>query len=175
MAPLPVSNTARYFVDYQQGTHEHTLVARATGATSPASFGSIINGFLLNLTTLLVATTLTRVRFAAQGSTVSNPVITGFEGSSYGSGAPTNEQNAIYLDFVGRSSGGRRVRLAVFGYKGTFSDFRLTEAESAPIANAVASLNAPSTCFLAIDGIDPTWYPYANTGANAYWQRNLRV
>jgi hypothetical protein len=124
---------------------------------------------------MLFQTTFTRLRWAASGSTVSNPVICGFEGTAYGSGAPSVDDYPRYLDFVGRSAGGRRVRFSLLSVNAALSGFRLTTSESAVIAAAHALIAAPAQAFLAIDGTDPVWYPYANTGFNAYWQRNVRV
>ena len=78
------------------------------------------------------------------------------------------------LNFVGRSSTGRRARWAIFGYKNAYSEFRLTSAESADIATVVDALDASPTRFLAIDGNLPTWYPYANVKAWDYWVGEAR-
>jgi hypothetical protein len=56
------------------------------------------------------------VQFAASGSNIFNPVVTGIEGNSYGSGGVSAPNAAFFLSFVGRTSGGRRARLFVFGY-----------------------------------------------------------
>jgi hypothetical protein len=119
--------------------------------------------------------TVNTVRFAAAGSNVSNPVTTGFEGTSYGSGAGTVDSVPAFVNFIGRSSGGRRVRLAVFGYKNAFSTFRLHSTEDTHIADCITDLNGLANGALAIDGIKPTWYPYANVGFSAYWIRAVRA
>ena len=175
MAALPHNNTAIYYFDYTESGREHTAEMRFDGGVSPAAAGAQFTGMLIDCLTLLRAMTLLTVRHQVSGSNVAFPVVTGYEGTTYGSGAGTVDNAPQYMDFVGRSSGGRRVRLAIFGYKGPISTWRLTSAESAPINTAVARLNAAAGMFLAIDGIKPLWYPYVNVGYNAYWQRKVRA
>lgn len=175
MAPLPPESTARYFVDYATCGEEHTMEIRATAVVSPATFGTILNNYLLNIQALIFPLTVNIVRFAATGSTISNPVTTGMEGQVRGAGTPTVDNVPIALNFVGRSGGGRRVRLMTFGYKGAVSAYRLTSAEDANISDAVDTLNTTANCFLAIDNTKPVWYAYANVLSNAYWQRRVRA
>jgi len=175
MTPLPHNNTAIYYVDYSTVFREHTLEVRANAATSPSLFGSLMDGFFSSIATILYPLTVNTVRFQAIGTNVSNPVITGIEGNLYGTGVPTTDNVPIALNFVGRSTGGRRVRLMVFGFSGGFSGYRLTTGESNPILVATTVLNGEANAFLAIDGVAPVWYPYANVLANAYWQRQVRA
>lgn len=174
MAPLPHNNTALYYVDYSTGTVGHTFEVRSDGAFSPASFGTWCDAFLTQVSALTCQITVNVVRFQADGANVSNPVTTGIEGNTYGSGAGALDQFASSLNFVGRSSGGRRVKLSVFGYDNAFGDFRLTAAESINVSDAVDILNGTAGIALAIDQVAPTWYPYANISVNAYWQKELR-
>lgn len=175
MAPLPPESTARYYADYSTVGKNHTLVVRATAALSPASFGTLIDSFWTALGSLVFTTTLNTVRFSASGSNVSNPVTCGFEGTVYGAAAGTVDSAPVALNFIGRSTSGRRVRGMVFSYSGAFSTYRLTSAEDAAIANTVAVMNGATNAFLAIDGTSPIWYPYANVLVNAYWQRAVRA
>jgi hypothetical protein len=175
MAPLPHNNTAIYFVDYLTGSVQHTMEWRYNGVFSPASFGTLLDDFLSEVSALTCALTVVRVRSQANGANVSFPVTTGQEGATFGSGTAVPDQIAASLNFVGRSSGGRRVRLSVFGYDNAVGDFRLTTTDSTVIDNAVTILTAASGVALAIDGVKPTWYPYANVSVNAYWQRQLRA
>lgn len=175
MAPLPPESTARYFFDYTSVFEDHTFVVRHNGIISPASAGASVATFLGALASIFFPITITTVRSAASGSTISFPVTTGIEGTSYGSGIATSNDAPRELNFIGRSSGGRRVRLGLFGYKDAISDYRVTTGESTPVNNAVNHLNASVGLFLAIDGVEPTWYPYANMLYNAYWQRAIRT
>jgi hypothetical protein len=175
MAALPTENTARFFVDYATDSQNHTLVCRSNGIVSPAAFGANLDTLLTALTSLFNLITINTIRFAAQGSTFSFPVISGVEGNTYGTGSVGSDNAPRQMNFIGRSSGGKRCRVGIFGYKGAISSWRLTDAESAPVGNAINHLNASVGLWLAIDGIEPVWYPYANTLFNAYWTRNVRA
>lgn len=88
----------------------------------------------------------------------------------------------IFISFVGRSTSGARCSLYLYGLHvsptaGTNepNDYRITSAEAAWVASAVAALNGATTApAFAIDGNAATWYPYANVGFNAYYQRKAR-
>jgi hypothetical protein len=175
MAPLPPNNTPTYFLDYTTSLQEHTMEVRAAASVSPATFSSIMDSFLTQLASELSQITIVGGRFRAAGTTFSSPVVLTITGNSYGVGGQTQDSLPIALNFVGRSPGGRRVRLMVFGYKGTFSAYRVNTSESTAVTNAVSTLNNTVNCFQAIDGLDPVWYPYANVLVNAYWQRKTRA
>lgn len=175
MAPLPHNNTALYYIDYANGTLQHTAEVRFNGAVSPSAFGTTMNQFFNTISPLLTTITINTIRFQAEGTNVSNPVTTGIEGNSYGTGTPNDLQTVSSINFVGRSPGGRRVRLELFGTNSAYSQGRVTETESSDVLDAVAQLNGSASTFLAIDGQNPVWYPYVNVSVNAYWQRKQRA
>lgn len=172
MAPLPPNNTARYKVFYTVSGHQHVMDIRSLA--SPASFGADVGGLLGTLSPMTYAITIDQVQFAASGSNVFNPVTSGIEGNVYGSGSGTVGETPYYINFVGRSTGGRRVRLAVFGQKALGGDYRYIAGENANIDAAVAVLQDPANSFKAIDGLKPIWKNYANAGVNAHWQKAVR-
>jgi len=174
MAVLPPESTARFFIDYSTENQNHTLLCRSNGIVSPGALGANVDTLLTALTTLFSLITIVGVRFAAQGSTFSFPVISGIEGNTYGASTIGSDNAPHQLNFIGRSSGGKRCRVGIFGFKGATSSWRLHDAESGPIGNAINHLNASVGLWLAIDGIEPVWYPYANVLFNAYWTRNVR-
>jgi len=175
LAPLPHNNTAIYYVDYSVDQREHTTEVRFDGAVSPAAFGASFGGLLTDNIANLNLITILGVRHQVQGSNVSNPVTTGIEGNTYGVGVTGPDNVPKFLNFIGRSSGGRRVRLMLFGFKGAISTWRFTTVENAGVSAGVARMNAASGLYLAIDAVEPLWYPYANIGYNAYWQRKARA
>ena len=174
MAPLPPENTARYWVDYSVGGINHSFQVRFDGTTSPSALGSTLNAFLNTLAPLLNQIIIEGVRFAPEGTNISNPVVTGIEGNTYGVGTPAANETADFLNFVGRTAGGRRVTLAIYGILEVDDFYRLNASESTIVASAVAILNGEEGLFLGIDGLNPVWKPYVNNAASGYWQRNLR-
>lgn len=173
MAPLSPDNTERFNVYYTAGAHQHSMQIR-TDSMSPATLGGYVDTLLTELTSLMSATTIDYVTYAASGSTIANIVTTGIEANTYGSGTPSVLNRPLYINFVGRSTGGRRVRMAVMATTDLAADFRFVAGENAHIDAAIAQLNAVTGAWLAIDGIKAVWKSYANTGMNAYWQRKER-
>ena len=174
MAPLPHNNTAIFYVDYTVDAIQHTFEVRFDGAESPASFGSTLNAFLNTIAPVLYQLSIDVIRFQAEGSNVSAPVVTGIEGNTYGTAAPIGWVRANFIRFVGRSSGGRRVSFDLYVPDVTDTNFRITAAENSDVADAIDILNGEESMFLAIDGLAPTWYAYVNIKQNSYWARKLR-
>lgn len=175
--PLPAlspDNTLRYRVNYTVLGQAHDFQVRALASVSPATLGTNLTTLLSGLASSLYPLTIDTVEFAPAGSNVFNIVTTGIEGNSFGSGSAANLLVPQFVAFQGRSSGGRRVRLSIYGIKPEENDYRFNAGDNADIDQAIVDLNAMVNCFLAIDGVKPQWYSYANTGWNAYWQRRLR-
>ena len=175
MAPLPANSTAQYFVDYSAVSREHTFGVRVNALESPAQFGAHLHSFLLAVSPETYPITVNVVRFQAAGTNFSSPVTTGEEGTIFGTGSPTVDQAPFAINFRGRTPGGRRCGLELFGYKGTTSGWRVTDAENVNIAATHAIMVAAANAWLGIDGLKPVWYPYANVVHNAYWQRKVRA
>lgn len=174
MAPLPVESTPRYVVHYSSGSNEHTQLWRTDGPSSPAAMATFLNSLWSTVDGILFTCQITDLVFYADGSTIGNSVTAaGFVGETYGSGSPTNVQQALYLDFVARSTGGRRFRSAFFSPVGSDPSWRFYGTEEPAIENAIDVL-AGMTDLVAIDGLPLNWKPYANNGYNAYWQRANR-
>lgn len=178
MAPLPVESTARLFVDYTTCSEQHTLMCRFGVGSSVGDAIALVDAFLIALDDFVLAATIDAARVADLGSTFTYPVSwTG--AATFGAGVGTHYKTANYLDFVGRSIGGRRVRMAVFGAVfhadtvGT-GDYRFNATDEARVAAALAVLEASSTEPVAIDGDAAVWQQYANCGVNAYWRNNIR-
>lgn len=171
---LPADNTARFKLSYVNDGFTHTLTARST-PISPATAGTHFDALFTALSPMLPITSILDVQFAAAGSNVFNPVTTGIEGNIYGSGSGAPIGASENVGFVGRTSGGRRARLWVYGINAIASaDFRFNPGESADVDNAIIAIRAATGLYLGIDGLAPTWKGYANAGVNAFWQRKLR-
>ena len=173
MAPIAADNTPRTRFEYTVNGEQHDFQIRSN--QSPTGEGSFVDTFLTALGPELYALTIGTVSHAVSGSSIFLPVTTGIEGNTYGSGAGVYEQKAWYVDFIGRSAGGRRWRLAVFGIRTLATDFRYVAGENANITAAIAALNGGAGLIpLGVDELSVTVYPYANAGVNAHWQRALR-
>lgn len=172
MAPLPPNSTARFRIFYTGIGVQHSVEIRS--GASPSAVGTIVDDLLTAIDGALQALVIDEVQFAANGSDVFNAVTTGIEGNPYGTGGGITSQAANYYNFIGRSSGGRRVRLALFGANSQAGDYRFVAGENSALDAARAVLVAAAGDILAIDGLTPTWKTYINAGVNAHWQRALR-
>jgi hypothetical protein len=124
---------------------------------------------------ILRTTVIESVDFAASGSHVSTPVsMPDFVGQTYGSGTGDNIGRTQYINAIGRSGGGRRVRVAFFGTNVNDETFRFNAGENAQVDAIITALEGNSVDLVAIDGIEPIWKSYMNAGFNAHWQRAAR-
>jgi hypothetical protein len=172
MAPLAPSNTPRFKVHYTNSFQGHTFQVRWGG--SPSALSAAFTGILGGLTGLYAASVVDSVEFAATGSNIFNLVVSGLEGFTWGSGPGNPITASQYINFIGRTSNNRRVRLAIFGCTSEANDFRFNVGESTAVDGAVAVFNDPGQPFQGIDGLKPVWKSYANAGQNAYWQKQAR-
>jgi hypothetical protein len=102
-------------------------------------------------------------------------VTSGIEGNIYSSGAGAVSEAPHFYGFVGRSSGGRRWRLDVFGSRTLGDNYRLSPGENTDVDAAAAVLRDVDFGIVGIDDLPVNVYTYTNVGANAYWQRELRT
>jgi hypothetical protein len=146
---------------------------------SPPPSPVVFEGFLLavwgEMAPILFPCIITDVKFAASGVNIFNSVIMPtFVGQTFGSGTGTNFDAARYINFIGRSTGGRRVRVTWFGCSNFDTSFRINPLEDGAVDDTVLALNGATPPLACIDGLTPVWKPYANTGVNAYWQHASR-
>jgi hypothetical protein len=175
MDPLEPFNTDRYWVDYEGPMGKRTMQFRVSSFTSESAARTSIVGFIQALLPSVYPTVqFYGLRYAAQGSNVSNPVSwTTLTGT--GGGVLAQENYPRYISWIGRTSGGRRVRLYLYGCVSAVTpDYRLNDGESAPADAGMDYLNSAASVFVAIDNLRPVWKNYANQGYNAYHQRKRR-
>lgn len=185
MAPLPVTNTARFFLDYTVGDLNHEAVVRFDGnlvavATVVDTVASIL-GFIA--TSLYDDFAVTGARVAQAGVDFTLPVditgtdLEGFTGDS-GSSQPGVDRPK-QIKWVGRSQeSGRRVTWGLYGASTAVpANYRFGPGESAFSASpTIAALNAASNAgiFIAIDGERAAWKSYVNVQYNSYWETRVR-
>jgi len=172
MAPLPPNSTPRYKLAYTNSSKQHVMDLRSHA--SPSAIGTELDAFFTAIDSLLTATQIDDLLFAADGSNVFNSVSSSIVGQTYGTGAGSDLVVASYVNFIGRSSGGRRIRMAVFGTNNLGADFRFNAGESTAVDDAIDLLNDPASTLVTIEDLKPVWKNYANAGFNAYWQRAQR-
>jgi len=172
MAPISPDNTPRFRCHYTTVNKSHTFELRSHD--SPSFIGGFLTNFLGAASGLVYASVLDFVDFAVAGSNVFNLVTTGVEAMTWGTGAGTTAEIPEYVNFIGRTPGGRRVRLALFGLGVGSNDYRFGPGENTDVDNAIAELVAMGNHLRGIDDLQPTWKSYANAGFNAYWQRAIR-
>jgi len=175
MAPLPVENTARLFVDYITCGVNHTSMIRFdapnTYADAQIEWNDVVEAYDANLYLL----TIVGARVSDNGSTVSYAV-PWTQQATYGTDDGPPEAGAYMVNFIGRSVGGRRAAFELFGARTEQVDgkYRIFGASNAATAAAIAELEAAEGTALAIDGTQPIWQQYANLGPNAYWRNKIR-
>ena len=185
MANYAPNYTARYRVRYSVSGAVHTLTLRVDPAAQTiagvsAAGAANVNDIFSALSSVLFSDFVVLGADAAvQDSDIFLPATT--LPTAFGEVAANDVAwQPLNLSFVGRSSAGGRAIFHVYGVAtnplatGTGeNDYRLTPAENTAIGNVPSILNTNGNT-LANDGEQVTWYPYANIGFNAYWQRRRR-
>lgn len=175
MAPLPQSNTERWWILYTNNNTAHRLCVRTTDGLTSAQMSPVFQNLFTHMSPRLNSTTLTGLERALKGSNVRVPfVYTGTVNFGLGTEADTTERPRAD-SFTGRSLDGRRTKLFVFGTKGAGEgDMRVDITESAAVDAMVTFLNGANAVFLSISGLQPVWHQYANVGYNDHWIKEYR-
>ena len=172
MAPLPPNSTPRFKVTYTVNGFEHDFQIRSHA--SPTALGGIVDAFLTAIQDSLYLLTIIDLQFAADGSNIFLPVDGGIAGNAYSIGSAPLQESMWFYGFQGRSAGGRKWHLDVFGARTLGTDYRLAPAENADVSAGVTSLQSAAPNIIGIDDLAVTVYTYVNCGVNAHWQRAVR-
>jgi len=172
MPPLPVNNTPRYKVFYTVNGQQHVQEWRSN--LSPAAMSVDLDVFWSAISPELYETVIDDVQFSAEGSDIFNSVTMPFVGETYGSGTGVTGTIPYFVSFVGRGTDGRRLRVYFYGANALGGDYRFVAGENAAVDATVAALVEAGSDLQTIGGSTPIWKSYANAGASAYWQRQLR-
>lgn len=174
MAALPHNNTDIYFIDYDTAGTAHTMAVRAASNSQRITVEQEIGVFLASLAAVVCESTITGFRYQVAHSDFSIELASDLVGSKFGTGSPTVAMKALSLGFVGRSLGGHKARVYVFGWKGGLDNYRITTAENEGLGGCLSALELATASFLAIDGIKPVWKQYGNLNANDHTVKRLR-
>lgn len=183
LPPLPLNNTARYFIDYTTGRKDHSLIVRVGPASAPAQVDQAVFSILGTLQQVLPQNwRVTGARFQNARTEftlpASLPLTEGLVGTSGDFLLPHNEEPR-QVTFTGRSSTtGRKTRFGIFGVNFiTPATYRATPEGISGRVGAVLSLLGPFSqdgYFVAIDGSPVLWNQYANVNYNSYWETEAR-
>lgn len=178
MAPIPTTNTARLVVNYVDGDSPHQFqvryVSAAAAVASIPTWENWLDSFAANHLSTEWSTVGADVY--ETGQSFSTP--TAFPIVQGGTVPNTEVSDPRFLSFIGRSSGGRRCRVYLYGGTGfaTAVDYRFSPSDDANIdtirQNFVTAFT--STGAVAVDGAPVSWKTYTNVGFNSYWQRVQR-
>jgi hypothetical protein len=177
MAALPSNTTDRLRLHYNGPKGTHTMMLRAPDGETEAGLVEDAQ----NLVTLMVlaqfqGTVWDTADYAPAGSDVFLPEagwtpITSASGINPSAG----QAPSTFVEFGGRSAGGRRVKLYLFETFFQYTDdMRYQSGESAILDDIVDQLNDAGSEICAIDGLATTWYSYVNVGQNDYITHRAR-
>lgn len=176
MAPADPTATMRLKVKYNGPFGTHTLLLHAKDGVSSTTFIADAIALLNQLAKLLYSTAaFTDALLALAGSDIFNAIT--FSGiASTGPTVPDiNSSPSTFIQFGGRSTDGKRVKLYLFesGFLPR-ADMRYQAGENADLDDTVALLNDPSSSIATITGENPIWYNYVNVGQNDYLTHKAR-
>lgn len=181
MADYAANFTARYRIRYSSAGYAHTMMFRAVhGDASPAvGLVNAASSFLTALAPFMHADwSVVSAEYAARNSDVFLPVATPANPTGKSLVPSTKGGVPAFVGFSGRTGGGSKVRLYVYGLvlrpdTDGGMDYRFSQGESADLATAIANL-ANSSILAGVDGLTAVWRQYVNLGYNSHWQRALR-
>lgn len=174
MAPLPESNTPRYFLTYNTCSHTHTMTVRADASVTDGTLSETVGAFLEAMEPGLFNSVFVRLEKSAEGSNVRVPAT--WSGPTEWGGASGAEQDApLFWSFTGKDVEGRRFRLELFGRNtAANANYRLYAVDDSAIAAAIAELETIEPVFITIAGSGPIFNQYANQSVAQHWIGELR-
>lgn len=171
LAPLPASNTQRFFIGIQGAGHQHHVQVRCTDAITPAQ--AVIDlGFIA--TTLAPGMypdySFNELLHAEKGSDIRNPVAGWTVVAGEQPFVQPGNDHPLSLCARGRSTTGRKVRAFLWGLSFTRPlNWLVTADPGTPLGDFLAILIATPSYFLAIDGVKPVWEESFTVTFNDHW------
>lgn len=184
MADFAPNYTARYRVRYSVQGNTHTMLWRVASDTeSVVGIAAKVSLFLADLEGSLWSDwSVLGADFAPADSDIFLPTTAPDQPTGAGStGSRANSDKAYACSFVGRSTGGNKARMFLYGTvfaaslrSGIEDDFRILSSENGDVSAAIVRLNETSPALVANDDNVATWYEYVNVKHNDRWVRRLR-
>ncbi len=175
MAPLPVSNTPRLFIDYTSVGQEHTAVIRLPLSAGTSEAIDAYNGMKAALLAITYTSdAIQGARFAGLASNLTFPLsVIGGVGTL--SGTPDPDYKPNFASWTGRGGTGRRCRFTWFtAFVTPVSDGYRDDTPNAQFSAVRTALLSASVAAVDISGMTVFWNPYVNFGVNSYFQRKAR-
>lgn len=177
MAPLPQNGTPRLRCHYEGPFGQHVMLFRGPNGGTTTDLAISARVVIFQMTDLQYNDTQWGSAEAAdEGSDLFFPV-SGWTPLTSVSGANPGANNGIarFLEFGGRSSGGRRAKFYLFEVaQQEDADYKVPYGSVTPIDQVIDAFNDEDTELAAIDGNLIVAYPYANIGDNDYWVHKAR-
>jgi hypothetical protein len=176
MAPVDPTATDRLKIKYEGPFGNHTLLLHAKDGVPTADFIADAIALLNQLAKLLYSTAaFTDALLALAGSDIFNAIPFTVIPSTGPTTPDVNSAPSTFIQFGGRDSAGKRVKLYLFesGFLPRF-DMRYQAGENADLDDTVAMLSDETSTIGTIAGGAPVWKSYVNVGQNDYLTHKAR-
>jgi len=172
LTPLPADNTKRYKLIYTVEEDTHSMTARCSSSQTDANAITYFADLFAPMEDALGSNvTWANLEVALEGSNVFN-VVGGWT-PLVGGSDPVNEvDQPRSLCFSGRTTGGRKTKVFVYGVTSAFAtpdSYAQDPLTTASFEGFQGLLNSQSDFWLGIDGIKPTWYFRLTVKPNDHW------
>lgn len=179
--------TQRVLIHYTSAGVPHTQTIRyARGTAAGLAVADAITTFQGEadaLDTILCDDfSITAIDFIDEDENVSVPVSGPFPGvaGAVPIGGFSTQDKATFLRFPGKSNGGLKTSLTIFGVNLSMDSTvitgqtygRILAADSAPVADVITALTRST--LVANDNRPVTWYQYCTCKVSSYWWRQAR-
>jgi len=172
LTPLPEDNTKRYKLIYTVEEDQHSMTARCSSSQTDAQAVTNFNDLFAAVGASLGSNvSWVNLEVAAQGSNVFN-VVGGFTPLVGTGGAVSEIDQPRSICFPGRTSGGRRTKVFLYGFDSAFAtpdSYDQNPLTTATLQGFQGLLQSQSDFWLGIDGVKPTWYFRCTFKANDHW------
>lgn len=177
LLPLPASNTKRYFMVYTVGSFTHRIQVRANVVTTDADAVANLRADFAGLITILAPNcSFTGMEVALKGSNVRNAVagFTPFTGTA--GTAAAGQMLTRTLAMRGRSPGGRKVKMLIFGIMtpGPQPNFYYNPGAGEVLRTFITSVQSRANYYWAIDEQLAVWKPDLMDDYNDHYEVRLR-
>ena len=172
LTPLSEDNTKRYKLEYTVEEDTHSMTSRCSSSQNDGQAATYFADLFAAVGASLGSNvTWVQISVALQGSNVFN-IIGGFTPSAGTGGAVSELDQPRAICFPGRTSGGRKTKVFLYGVDSAFAtpdSYAQNPITTATLSDFRDLLNSQSDFWLGIDGVKPTWYDRWTIKTNDHW------